>query len=155
MAQQRLIETAERLFYTEGIHSVGIDRIIAEANVAKMMLCNHFSSKDDLVLAVLQFREEHVDQVFSQSNERNVRKGMSRLEVFFAALKKWFESREFRGCSFINTLVKLSDSDHTASQFSAAHKKRFHAMLQNSPWKRWQTTVAPHLEALLAGLDMF
>lgn len=57
-ARQRIVETAERLFYAEGVRAVGIDRIVAEAEAAKMSLYNHFPSKDDLILAVLQYREE-------------------------------------------------------------------------------------------------
>ena len=61
--------------------------------------------------------------------ERHVRKGMGRLEAFFAALKEWFKSSGFRGCSFINASVELADARHAASQFSAKHKERFHDML--------------------------
>ena len=129
-ARQRIVETAERLFYAEGIRSVGIDRIIAEAEVAKMTLYNHFSSKDDLILAVLQYREEKFDEMFARSMARHVRKGMDRLEAFFAALKGWFKSPGFRGCSFINAVVELADASHPASQFSAAHKERFREMIR-------------------------
>lgn len=55
-ARQRIVEAAERLFYAEGVRAVGIDRIIAEADVAKMSLYNHFPSKDDVILAVLRHR---------------------------------------------------------------------------------------------------
>ena len=129
-ARQRIVETAERLFYAEGIRAVGIDRIIAEAEVAKMTLYNHFASKDDLILAVLQYREERVNEMFAKSIERHVRNGMDQLEAFFTALKDWFESSRFRGCSFINASVELADSCHSASQFAAEHKDRFHEMLR-------------------------
>lgn len=129
-ARQRLIETAERLFYAEGIHSVGIDRIIAEAGVAKMTLYNHFASKDDLILAVLQYREEQFGQSLVKSIERHVRKGRNRLDAFFAALKDWFKSSGYRGCSFINASVELADASHPASQFSAAHKVKFHQQIE-------------------------
>ena len=129
-ARQRIVETAERLFYAEGIRSVGIDRIIAEAEVAKMTLYNHFSSKDDLILAVLQYREEKFGKMFERWMERHVKKGTDRLEAFFAALKNWFESPGFRGCAFINAVVELADARHPASQFSAEHKERFHQMLK-------------------------
>ena len=92
------METAERLFYAEGVRAVGIDRIIAEAEVAKMTLYNHFASKDDLILAVLQYREAKFDEMFEKSIERHVRRGMDKLEAFFAALKDWFKSPGFRGC---------------------------------------------------------
>lgn len=125
-ARQRLLETAERLFYAEGVRAVGIDRIIAEAGVAKMSLYNHFASKDDLILAVLQYREEQVDQMFAHSIGRHVAQGRDKLEAFFAALKDWFEGDCFRGCSFINALVELADAEHPASQFAASHKRRFY-----------------------------
>jgi len=129
-ARQRIVVTAERLFYAEGVRSVGIDRIIAEAEVAKMTLYNHFSSKDDLILGVLKYREEKFDRMFKRWMERHVKKGLDRLEAFFAALKDWFESPGFRGCAFINAVVELADPRHAASQFSAEHKERFHEMLK-------------------------
>ncbi|MFA5901308.1 MAG: helix-turn-helix domain-containing protein, partial [Hyphomicrobium sp.] len=55
-ARMRIIETALRLFYAHGTRSVGIDRIIAEADVAKMSFYNHFPSKADLVAVFLQER---------------------------------------------------------------------------------------------------
>ncbi|GAB4139939.1 MAG: TetR family transcriptional regulator [Planctomycetaceae bacterium] len=129
-ARQRIIETAERLFYAEGIRGVGIDRIIAEAEVAKMTLYNHFTSKDELILAVLQYREEQVNEFFKSAIERFMKKGMDRLSAFFAALKKWFKSPGFRGCSFINASVELADASHPASRFAARHKQAFHEMIQ-------------------------
>ncbi|MGD9857380.1 MAG: TetR/AcrR family transcriptional regulator [Planctomycetaceae bacterium] len=129
-ARQRIVETAERLFYAEGVRAVGIDRIIAEAEVAKMTLYNHFHSKDDLILAVLKYREGKFDSFLKSAIERRVSSGMNRLEAFFAALREWFESPGFRGCSFINAAVELADSDHPASRFAAEHKLRFHEMLK-------------------------
>lgn len=128
-ARQRIIETAERLFYAEGLRAVGIDRIIAEAEVAKMTLYNHFASKNDLILAVLQYREEKFGGMFDRWIERYVKKGMDRFEAFFAALNEWFESSGFRGCAFINASIELADAGHPAAQFAAEHKVRFYEML--------------------------
>jgi AcrR family transcriptional regulator len=153
-ARQRIVETAERLFYAEGVRAVGIDRIIAESEVAKMTLYNHFASKDDLILAVLHYREEKFGGMFERWMERHVKKGMDRLEAFFAALKDWFESTGFRGCSFINASVELADAHHAASQFSAEHKERFHEMIseiitQTSGAKA--VSVAPAIALLVEG----
>ena len=128
-ARRRIVETAERLFYAEGIRAVGIDRIIAESEVAKMTLYNHFASKDDLILAVLKYREETFGDMFERRMERYVKKGTNRIEAFFAALQDWFKSPGFRGCAFINASVELADAEHAASRFSAQHKERFHEML--------------------------
>ncbi|MBI1323647.1 TetR family transcriptional regulator [bacterium] len=130
-ARQRIVETAERLFYAEGVRAVGIDRIIAEADVAKTSLYNHFASKDDLILAVLQFREEKFDAMFARWMKRHADAGMGRLEAFFGALKDWFESPGFRGCMFINAFAELASPDHEAAKFAVMHKQRFHAMIRD------------------------
>lgn len=128
-ARERIVETASRLFYAEGVRAVGVDRIIAEAGVAKMTLYNHFASKDDLVLAVLEHREGQVNAMFAAGIERHVAAGMDRLSAFFAAMREWFESPGFRGCAFINTTAELANGAHPAVRFAAAHKRRFHEML--------------------------
>lgn len=128
-ARRRILATADRLFYAEGVHSVGVDRIIAEAEVAKMTLYNHFPSKDDLVLAVLKFREERIVEFFTKAIEKHAKRQKNQLRAFFVALKEWFESPGFRGCIFINTAAEVADPKHPAAAFAAEHKKRFHAML--------------------------
>ncbi len=154
-ARQRIVETAERLFYSEGVRAVGIDRIIAEAEVAKMSLYNHFPSKDDLILAVLQYREEKFGSMFQNWTDRHVSKRMNRLEAFFAALKDWFESPGFRGCMFINARVELADAKHPASEFSACHKQRFHEMIrtiiEETEGVKAAETVAPAIALLVEG----
>lgn len=129
-ARERVVKAAERLFYAEGIRSVGVDRIIAEAGVAKMTLYNHFASKDALILAVLKYREELFDSQFEEWMGQHIEAGMDRFEAFFAALKIWFETPDFRGCMFINACAELANAEHEGSQFSTRHKKRFHAMLK-------------------------
>lgn len=154
-ARQRIVETAERLFYAEGVQTVGIDRIIAESEVAKMTLYNHFPSKDDLILAVMQYREEKFDGMFEKWMERHVSKGMDRLNAFFAALKDWFQSPGFRGCMFINAHVELADSKHPASKFSATHKERFHELIrqivEGMAGAKAANSVAPAIALLVEG----
>ncbi|QDT44103.1 HTH-type transcriptional regulator YjdC [Gimesia alba] len=128
-ARKRILETAERLFYAEGIRSVGIDRVIAEAGVAKMTLYNHFSSKDELILEVLKYREEQFDLFMKQQMMEHQSRGLDPLKAFFAALKDWFECPDYRGCSFINATAELADPRHAASVFCTEHKRRFRDQL--------------------------
>src|SRR3954447_11536840 len=90
-ARERILETADRLFYQAGIRAVGIDRIIAQAGVAKMSLYKHFPSKDDLILAVLKHREQAVLEFFRSAIERHGKKAKNPLRAFFVALKDFFE----------------------------------------------------------------
>ena len=126
--KQRLIETADRLFYQEGIRAVGIDRIIAEAGVAKMTLYTHFPSKDDLILAVLEYRESSVNHFF-QTHIAKYNKKIP-LEAFFAAFKDWLESADFRGCAFINATIELADASHAGTVYCRNQKIRFKTMLK-------------------------
>ncbi len=128
-ARQRILETADRLFYSEGIRAVGIDRIIAEAEVAKMSLYKHFPSKDDLILAVLKYREEKILEFFSTAMERHEKRTRDRLRAFFAALRDWFMSPGFRGCAFQNAAVELANPQHQGAEFVKGHKRRFQEFL--------------------------
>jgi AcrR family transcriptional regulator len=129
-ARQRILATADRLFYQEGVRAVGIDRIIAEAGVAKMTLYTHFSSKDDLILAVLQHREQGVLEFFRSAMERHGKKAKNPLWAFFAALKEWFSTPGFRGCAFQNAAAELADPAHPGTEFVRGHKQRFSEFLR-------------------------
>jgi AcrR family transcriptional regulator len=128
-ARQRILDTADRLFYAEGIRAVGIDRVIAEAGVAKATLYAHFPSKDDLIVATLRHREESVSAFFRTAMERHGRRTKDKLRAFFAALKEWFESPGFRGCAFINAAVELADPGHPGSTYVRDYKERFRGMI--------------------------
>ncbi|MHC5537105.1 TetR/AcrR family transcriptional regulator [Singulisphaera rosea] len=128
-ARRRILEAADRLFYEEGFRSVGIDRIIGEAEVAKATLYVHFPSKDDLILAVLQHREHSTSEFFREAMGRHA-KAKGALGPFFAALREWFETPGFRGCAFQNAAVELADPKHSGAEFSRGYKQRFGEFLR-------------------------
>lgn len=153
-ARQRILETADRLFYHEGIRAVGIDRIIAEAEVAKMSLYKHFPSKDDLILAVLKYREDKVLEFFGAAMERHGKRSKDKLRAFFAALKDWFQSPGFRGCAFQNAAAELADPQHPGSDFVKGHKRRFQeflAGLVEESLGKGAAKVAPAVGLLVEG----
>jgi len=69
-ARDRLLAAANELFYNEGVHTVGIDRVIEQAGVAKASLYNTFGSKDELVRAYLETRHASVTRRITQAVER-------------------------------------------------------------------------------------
>jgi AcrR family transcriptional regulator len=151
-ARRRLLETADQLFYQHGVRAVGIDRVIAEAGVAKMTLYTHFPSKDDLILGVLQHREKVVLEFFDRAMERNGKKPP--LRAFFAALKEWFESPGFRGCAFQNAAIELADPKHPGAEFVRGYKRRFFEMLRvivEQTVGRSAVKVAPAVALLVEG----
>ena len=82
-----------------------------------MTLYAHFPSKDDLIVAVLQHREETVLEFFRSAMERHGKRTKDKLRAFFAALKDWFEIAGFRGCAFQNAAVELADPAHPGTEF--------------------------------------
>lgn len=129
-ARERILETAKRLFYAEGVRAVGIDRIIAEAGVAKMTLYKHFRSKDELILEVLKLRDREIMEFFRARMAAHAEQGLGGLETFFTALKEWLAGPDFRGCLFINTAVEMADRAHAASRYVSEHKDRVHDLLR-------------------------
>jgi AcrR family transcriptional regulator len=118
-ARERILTTAYRLFTRRGIRAVGNDEVIAVSGVAKATLYRHFPSKNDLVLAVLQRREElwTLGLVEQQSRLRG-ETTEEQLLAIFDVFHDWFQKREdFDGCSFINVLLELGAA-HPAGQAS-------------------------------------
>ena len=153
-ARQRILETADRLFYQHSIRAVGIDRIIAEAGVAKMSLYKHFPSKDDLILTVLKHREAGVLEFFRSAMERHGKKARGPLRAFFAALREWFETPGFRGCPFQNAATELADPAHPGTEFVRGHKQRFGEFLGGLAEKavgKAAAKVAPAVTLLVEG----
>jgi AcrR family transcriptional regulator len=100
-ARERILAAANELFYEEGIHSVGIDRVIERAGVAKASLYNTFGSKDGLVRAYLMSRQA--------SREDRITRGIARFNTprekllgIYDVLAERFAEPAFRGCAFIN-----------------------------------------------------
>jgi AcrR family transcriptional regulator len=97
--RERLLDAAMELFYAEGVQSVGIDRVIARAGVAKASLYSTFGSKEGLVLAYLERRH---DLVIGRINARvaEAEEPVERLLALFDAQADLFRRPDFRGCAF-------------------------------------------------------
>jgi AcrR family transcriptional regulator len=122
-ARERILRTAYELFCRHGIGAIGIDRIIAEAGVAKMTLYRHFRSKEELVLAVLDLREElWTRRWLGQVIEQRGQTADERLLVIFDALDEWFRREDYEGCLFTNALLEVHDPTNAVG--SAAVEKR-------------------------------
>ncbi|MDQ0773775.1 AcrR family transcriptional regulator [Streptomyces aurantiacus] len=123
-ARARLLNTATRIFYAEGIHSVGIDRITAEAQVTRATLYRHFAGKEELVLAYLDQADRAIRgqvaaaQASSQSPDENVR-------AVARSITEGIRSPGFRGCAFLNAVAEYHDPAHPIHQAVLAHRQWF------------------------------
>ena len=121
-ARERILSAAYELFGRRGIRAVGTDEVIARASVAKATLYRHFATKDDLVLAVLERREQlWTHGLIEAQSELLGNTPEEQLMAIFDVMHDWFQSRDgYEGCSFINVLLELG-ADHPAGRASVAH----------------------------------
>lgn len=109
-ARDRLLAAADELFYGEGIHTVGIDRVIAHAGVAKASLYSTFGSKEELVVAYLQGRAEDRFQRVTAALARHDNPRDKILAVYDQLAERAADPN-FRGCAFVNASVEGPPGD--------------------------------------------
>ncbi len=130
-ARERILDAAYGLFSRHGIRAVGIDTIIARSGVARMTLYRHFASKDDLVLAFLERREQLWTNEWLQAEvERRATDPGDRLLAIFDVFDAWFRRDDFEGCSFINVLLETADPASRVGEASAVHLARIRTFLE-------------------------
>jgi AcrR family transcriptional regulator len=152
--RDRLLDAATTLFYEEGIQ-VGINRIIARADVALMTLYRHFESKDKLLAAAL---EQWGAEWLRALHERIDRQGDDpelRVAAPWDALEEWFATEGFRGSFVANVATELgSDSDHPAQAVIAEHRMALRQLLEDlakGAGAREAAELAAELQLLLDG----
>ena len=109
-ARERILATAYELFTQHGLVAVGVDRIVAEAGVAKTTLYRHFRSKDALAVAVLERHEQLWTRKWLEPEAlRLASSSEDRPIAIFDALEEWFGQADYEGCPFINSLLETRD----------------------------------------------
>src|SRR5688572_32175998 len=123
--RETLLDAAWRLFYRDGFHAVGIDTILAEAGVAKMTLYNHFKSKDELIVTLLDERNALIVASLDRAIAEAGSKPVARFFAVFDWLSEWFAGEDFRGCAFIRALSEFPDPEHPVHQAAWRFKNEF------------------------------
>ena len=121
-ARDRILDTAMRLFYQDGIRATGIDKIIGESGVAKMSFYRNFPSKADLVTAFLLRRHDFWMSWFTATVEERLVSSNVGIEVIADVLRIWFKQDDFRGCAFINTVAESGSSESDQCRIARDHK---------------------------------
>ncbi|KXF78132.1 TetR family transcriptional regulator [Paramesorhizobium deserti] len=127
-ARRRLLDTATRLFYDAGIHAVGIDRIIAEAGVAKATFYNHFPSKDHLVVAYLEEIDRLGRAAVAALPKQPPRKMIS---AIMERISEAVVAGGWRGCPFLNAAAEYPDPASPVRQAINARRLWYHDSLQS------------------------
>jgi len=127
-ARQRLLDAATSLFYTEGIHSVGVDRIIEEAGVTRATMYKQFEGKEGLVLEYLRREDDQLRSLFVQAAQASDDPEVL-LELVIAGIAADIRDRHTRGCPFINAAAEYPD-DGPVRNLIADHREWFRATLR-------------------------
>ncbi|NER14453.1 TetR family transcriptional regulator [Leptobacterium flavescens] len=126
--RERLIHTASQLFYEKGYANTGINEVIEKAGVAKASLYSHFRTKDDLLIAYLNEREEQLLYSLEQFVGKR-KKGKDKILSVFDFLLDFYSSDEYRGCWCINTLAEIPKDNTRVKTVIRGHKKKLMTFL--------------------------
>src|SRR5438128_12563259 len=113
--KDRILETADRLFYLQGIRAVGVDTIAAEIGISKRTLYNHFPSKDALIAAYLKRRFVEPKASSKPPAEQ--------ILATFDSLERRCAAKDFRGCPFVNAVAELGSEDKAVKKIAIAFKE--------------------------------
>lgn len=120
-ARERLLRTASHLFYAEGIHAVGVDRIIAEAQVTRATFYRHFPGKEELVVAYLRAQDAGVRALLGAEPE-TPEGAVALLGLMVEGMGGEICRAGFRGCPFINAAAEYPDPAHPVHEAVVEHR---------------------------------
>lgn len=130
-ARQRILDNAYDLFSRRGIRAVGIEEVISRSAVAKATLYRHFPSKDDLVLAFLEQREQiWTRQIVEAGARERGATAEDRLLAIFDVFHDWFQREDYEGCSFVNVLLETADRDNPVGAASVHYLENIRTIVR-------------------------
>jgi len=123
-AGERVFDVASQLFYRESIRSVGVETIVKQAGVAKISLYRNFASKDDLIVAYLERRNEEYWGIIDRLLAKHQGDPRAQLRALIDYIAQRAMTPRYRGCPFINYAAEFPDASHPGHRVAAANKRR-------------------------------
>jgi AcrR family transcriptional regulator len=121
-AKARILETADELFYSEGIRAVGVDRLISESQVTKATFYKHFGSKDALIVQYIEGRHESVSARL-MAIAAKTSSPQKALQAITAAITGEISRPGFRGDPFLNAAAEYPESAHPVRSVVLRHRE--------------------------------
>jgi AcrR family transcriptional regulator len=116
--RERILKVADRLFYAEGVRATGTEKIMSIAEVAKATFYRHFESKDALVLAYLENRDQALWDYLSQPTPpKDLREALTKFEQ----MANW---PEIIGCPFLRIASEYPDTAHPFHRLAIQHQDK-------------------------------
>ncbi|MFJ9352604.1 TetR/AcrR family transcriptional regulator [Streptomyces sp. NPDC101237] len=151
-ARERLLSTASRLFYGEGIRGVGVDRVMAEADVARGTFYRHFDGKDDLVRAYLEATDQQIRERVAEA-AREITSPADFLLAVASGIGSEVCGTGFRGCPFINAAAEYPDSASPVHRAVLEHRAWFREVLRDAFQRLGSADPGQSADAMVALRD--
>ena len=127
-AKDRIMATADELFYHEGIRAVGVDRLISESRVTKATFYKHFGAKETLIVSYVNARHDAdralLDELVGSSTSPE-----GALHAIVDNIVDQVRGLRFRGCAFINAATEFPDNHHVVREVVSAHRDWYTAFM--------------------------
>ena len=146
--RHHIVETAYHLFKRDGFHATGIDKIIAEAEVAKMTMYRHFPSKVGLIVEVLDWRAERFNCQLDQLAGAAMTPG-EKVAAILDWHERWFDSPDFHGCLFQHALAEFGEPAHAVFEAVARQKHALQLRLRDILVQSLPSDRAEHIATTL------
>jgi AcrR family transcriptional regulator len=130
-ARERLLDAAARVFYSEGIRTTPVDRVIAEAGVTRATLYRHFKGKQELVLAYVEACDQAV-RAKTEAVAETVENPRDVLRALVEGVVDEICQPGFRGCPFINAAAEYADPEHPVRRAVGEYRAWFHRILADA-----------------------
>lgn len=121
--RDELVQKALPIFYKNGFHATGMDKLAAETGISKTSMYKHFRTKEDLILAVLRLRDENFRNWLYRRMAELGKTPAEQLIAMFDALGEWFAEPDYRSCMFIKASAEYQEADDPIHAQSAEHKR--------------------------------
>lgn len=121
-AKGRILDTANVLFYQDGIRNVGVDRIIGSSSVTKATFYKHYRAKDNLIVEYVKARH-HAERAKIEGIIAAAAEPRTAVKRFVSDVGAQISATGFRGCAFVNAAAEFPDADHPVRQIVAAHRE--------------------------------
>lgn len=128
-AKQRILDTADKLFYDEGIRAVGIDRLIASSSVTKATFYKHYGSKERLIQEYLAYRHLQIAEIAHEALQK-ADDARAALEILGRAQAEYILTPGFRGCPFLNAAIEFTDRTHPVRAAVEHHREWLYEILE-------------------------
>lgn len=129
--RDELVQKALEAFNRNGFQATGMDKLVQETGISKTSMYKHFGTKDDLILAVLELRDDLFRSWLIERMQALGDTPIARILALFDVLEEWFAKPDFKGCMFIRAAAEFQDKTHPIRRQSARHKQRVEDLLKS------------------------